>query len=86
MKSITIVTQLDRDCPFCDRTVLAATGLAARPGTTFTKKEMTREQLVNFFDDHNIESRTIPQVFVNSTHVGGWTEFRQWIIDNEFSH
>ena len=59
-------------CPFC---VQAKSLLAAR-GFEFEErnisKDWTREQLLEAVPD----ARTLPQIFLNDQHIGGFTDLR----------
>ena len=59
-------------CPFC---VQAKSLLAAR-GIEFEErnisKDWTREQLLEAVPD----ARTLPQIFLNDQHIGGFTDLR----------
>ena len=63
-------------CPLCDQ----AKNLLKSKGLTFEERNLTsgkwtREQLLEVVPD----ARSVPQIFVNETHLGGFSELRQYL-------
>lgn len=60
-------------CPFCDQ----AKNLLKSKGIEFEErnvsKDWTKEQLLEAVPN----ARTLPQIFLDNTHVGGFTELRK---------
>lgn len=60
-------------CPFCDQ----AKALLKQKGIEFEEKKIghgyTREQLLEAVPD----ARTVPQIFLDETLIGGFTELRK---------
>jgi glutaredoxin len=63
------------NCTFCDQ----AKALLEQRNIAYEEKKIghgyTREDLLEAVPT----ARTVPQIFVNNTHVGGFTELRQYI-------
>ena len=63
------------NCAFCDQ----AKALLEQRNIAYEEKKIghgyTREDLLEAVPT----ARTVPQIFVNNTHVGGFTELRQYI-------
>ena len=62
-------------CPYCDQ----AKALLSQKGIAFEEKKIgdgyTREDLLEAVPT----ARTLPQIFVNNNHIGGFTELRKYI-------
>ena len=62
-------------CPFCDQ----AKALLTQKGIEFEERKIgdgyTKEDLLEAVPT----ARTVPQIFVNNNHVGGFTELRKYI-------
>jgi glutaredoxin 3 len=60
-------------CPFCDQ----AKALLAQRGIAFEERQIgsgyTREQLLEAVPT----ARTVPQIFLNNEHIGGFTELKK---------
>lgn len=60
-------------CPFCDQ----AKNLLKSKGIEFEErnvsKDWTKEQLLEAVPD----ARTLPQIFLDEQHIGGFTELRK---------
>jgi glutaredoxin 3 len=60
-------------CPFCDQ----AKALLAQRGIAFEERCIgagyTREQLLEAVPT----ARTVPQIFLNNEHIGGFTELKK---------
>jgi glutaredoxin len=63
------------NCTFCDQ----AKALLEQRNIAYEEKKIgygyTREDLLEAVPS----ARTVPQIFVNNNHVGGFTELRQYI-------
>jgi glutaredoxin len=63
------------NCAFCDQ----AKALLEQRNIAYEEKKIghgyTREDLLEAVPS----ARTVPQIFVNNNHVGGFTELRQYI-------
>jgi glutaredoxin len=63
------------NCTFCDQ----AKSLLEQRNITYEEKKIgygyTREDLLEAVPT----ARTVPQIFVNNNHVGGFTELRKYI-------
>jgi len=64
-------------CPFCDK----AKALLKLRGIEFEErnitKDWTREQLMEAVPT----ARSVPQIFINEQHIGGFTELAQYLED-----
>jgi glutaredoxin 3 len=63
-------------CPMCDQ----AKNLLKSKGLSYEERNLsagvwTREQLLEAVPD----ARSVPQIFVNETHLGGFSELRQYL-------
>jgi glutaredoxin len=60
-------------CPFCDQ----AKALLKQRGIAYEERRIgagyTREQLLEAVPT----ARTVPQIFLDDTHIGGFTELKQ---------
>jgi glutaredoxin 3 len=60
-------------CPFCDQ----AKALLTQQGIAFEERRIgagyTREQLLEAVPT----ARTVPQIFLNNEHIGGFTELKK---------
>jgi glutaredoxin 3 len=60
-------------CPFCDQ----AKALLTQRGIAFEERRIgegyTREQLLEAVPT----ARTVPQIFLNNQHIGGFTELKK---------
>jgi glutaredoxin len=60
-------------CPFCDQ----AKALLTQRGIVYEERRIgadyTREQLLEAVPT----ARTVPQIFLDNTHIGGFTELKQ---------
>jgi glutaredoxin 3 len=60
-------------CPFCDQ----AKALLTQRGIAFEERRIgqgyTREQLLEAVPT----ARTVPQIFLNNEHIGGFTELKK---------
>lgn len=66
------------NCPFCEQAVLLAENNKydysyKKIGTHITLEEVQELVPVPF--------RSVPQIFVNDIHVGGFTEFRNFVLE-----
>jgi glutaredoxin 3 len=62
-------------CPFCDQ----AKALLAQRGIAFEERRIgsgyTREQLLEAVPT----ARTVPQIFLEDRHIGGFTELKKYL-------
>jgi len=62
-------------CPFCDQ----AKALLTQRGIAFEERRIgsgyTREQLLEAVPT----ARTVPQIFLDDQHIGGFTELKQYL-------
>lgn len=69
------------DCPFCKQ----AKQLCETMNLKYTYKNMgtdfTREELLETFPT----ARTVPQIIVNGTKIGGYTELRNYIEETGYN-
>ena len=66
-------------CPLCDQ----AKNLLKSKGLTFEERNLTsgkwtREQLLEVVPD----ARSVPQIFINGEHIGGYQKMVEWISKN----
>jgi glutaredoxin 3 len=63
-------------CPFCDQ----AKALLTQRGIAFEERRIgagyTREQLLEAVPT----ARTVPQIFLDDTHIGGFTELKTHLL------
>jgi glutaredoxin len=68
-------------CPFCDK----AKALCERMELTYTYKSLgadfTREELLETFPG----ARSVPQIIVNGTKIGGYTELVNYIEETGYN-
>jgi glutaredoxin len=68
-------------CPFCDR----AKALCESRGLKFIYSSLgtdyTREQLLEWFPN----ARTVPQIKVNGTSIGGYTELVNYLEETNYT-
>jgi glutaredoxin 3 len=64
-------------CPFCDQ----AKALLTQRGIVYEERRIgagyTREQLLEAVPT----ARTVPQIFLNDQHIGGFTELKQHLLE-----
>jgi glutaredoxin 3 len=64
-------------CPLCDQ----AKALLTQQGIMYEERRIgegyTREQLLEAVPN----ARTIPQIFLDDTHIGGFTELKQHLLE-----
>ena len=64
-------------CPFCDQ----AKALLTQRGIAFEERRIgsgyTREQLLEAVPT----ARTVPQIFLDDEHIGGFTELRKHLLE-----
>lgn len=66
--SSSIIIYSKQQCPYC----VKAKGLLTRKGKTFTEIDVTRsEEALHDMLSQSGGRRTVPQIFINGTHVGG---------------
>lgn len=75
---IAIVWSKD-NCPYCDQ----AKALLTLKGITFTEKKIghgyTKEQLLEAVPS----ARSVPQIFINESLVGGFTELNKYLKESD---
>jgi glutaredoxin 3 len=68
-------------CPYCDQ----AKALLTQQGVPFEEKKIgygyTREELLEAVPT----ARTVPQIIINGTAIGGFTELRKYIDETGFN-
>ena len=72
-------------CPFCVRAKELADNLAnQRNDFSYRYIDIHEEGITKADMEKTIGKpvETVPQIFVDQTHVGGYTEFNQYVIDN----
>ena len=66
------------NCPYCDQ----AKALLKQKGIPFEEKKIgdgyTKEELLEAVPN----ARTVPQIFLDDTLIGGFTELREHLNDN----
>jgi glutaredoxin 3 len=66
------------NCPFCDQ----AKALLTQRGIAFEERKIgsgyTREQLLEAVPT----ARTVPQIFLDDQHIGGFTELKKHLLEN----
>lgn len=68
MSNITIYTT--PTCPFCDR----AKELLSRKGASYTEVDVSNDEDRTAMIEKAGGRRTVPQIFIGSTHVGGFDD------------
>lgn len=62
------------NCPFCDQ----AKSLLSQKGITYEERKIgsgyTKESLLEAVPT----ARSVPQIFLNETHIGGFTELKKY--------
>jgi glutaredoxin 3 len=71
--TMTAIVWSKNQCPYC----VQAKALLTQKGIEFEERNIeqdwTREQLLEAVPT----ARTLPQIFINNTHIGGFTELRK---------
>ena len=69
------------NCPYCDQ----AKALLKDRGITFEERKIgdgyTKEELLEAVPN----ARTVPQIIINGTSIGGFTELRKYIDETGFN-
>jgi glutaredoxin len=69
------------NCPYCDQ----AKALLKQQGIKFEERKIgdgyTREELLEAVPN----ARTVPQIIINGTSIGGFTELRKYIDETGFN-
>ena len=69
------------NCPYCDQ----AKALMTSRGIAFEERKVgdgyTKEQLLEAVPT----ARTVPQIIINGNNIGGFTELRKYIEENNFT-
>lgn len=67
------------NCPHCDTALRIAQEVIQETAHTLTVKKVeddgVREELLSLVPN----AKTVPQVFVNGSHIGGASDFIQWM-------
>ena len=72
-------------CPFCVRAKELADNLSDAGAITGYRYVDIHEEGISKADMEKTIGKpveTVPQIFVDQTHVGGFTEFNQYVSDN----
>jgi len=66
-------------CPYCDmaKSLLKSSGIAFEE-RNIQEEEWTREQLLEAVPN----AKTVPQIFMHGTYVGGYTELQKYYEDH----
>ena len=69
------------NCPYCDQ----AKALLTQQGVKFEERKIgdgyTKEELLEAVPN----ARTVPQIIINGTSIGGFTELRKYIDETGFN-
>jgi glutaredoxin 1 len=69
------------NCKWCEKAV----GLCMMENLEFTYHDMSQNPIaLNFFRTQGFT--TVPQIYSNGTHVGGFTEFQEYINEHKQEH
>jgi glutaredoxin 3 len=78
---MTAVVWSKYNCPYCDQ----AKALLKQQGIKFEERKIgdgyTREELLEAVPN----ARTVPQIIINGTSIGGFTELRKYIDETGFN-
>jgi len=65
-------------CTYCDK----AKALLKRLGHQYTEKVVTKDiSLEELFEEIGKQVRTIPQIVMNGTHIGGYNELKEHFMN-----
>ena len=56
-------------CPFCDK---ALAWINQYVPSAEKNKILSMQEKMDFYNKHNV--RTLPQIYVDDVHIGGWTD------------
>ena len=66
-------------CPFCVRAKM----LLKNKGQTFTEIDATDENTMSEMIEKSGGRKTVPQIFINDTHVGGFDDLQELDLSGE---
>jgi len=59
-----------KPCPYCEQ----AFGLLTRKNISYRELDVTRPEVLDQLRELVPGAKTVPQIFIDGTHIGGYTE------------